>query len=187
MSILGELPSRLKFWREADRLGPDVPTTHWQLHFKSAMLRIARRKFAGFGEGAEFRPGAYAVVCSKISLGRRVVVRPGCMLFADPRPEGAGITIEDDAMMGSGVHIYVANHRFDDLSRPIIEQGHYESKPVRVCRGAWIGANSILLPGVTIGENAVVGAGSVVTRDVPPYCVAAGSPAKVIKKLEAQS
>ncbi|MFM9829169.1 MAG: acyltransferase [Sphingomonas sp.] len=184
MGILRELPGRLRFWRAADRLGPDVPTTHWRLYFRSAMVRLCTRRFRHFGQGAEFRPGAYAIVCSKISLGNRVVVRPGCMLFADPRPDGAGIVIEDDAMLGSGVHIYVGNHRFDDPARPIIDQGHYESKPVRVCRGAWVGANCVLLPGVTIGENAVVGAGSIVTRDVSPRCIAAGNPARVIRKLE---
>ncbi len=182
--MLGELRSRIRFWREADRLGPDVPWTHWRLHFKSTAQRLCESRFARFGEGAEFRPGAYAIGCSKISLGRRVIIRPGCMFFADPRDEGAGIEIEDDAMLGSSVHIYVANHRFDDPSRPIIDQGHYASRPVRIRRGAWVGATCVLLPGVTIGENAVVGAGSVVTRDVPPFTVAAGNPARVLKKLK---
>lgn len=180
----GEFFQRLSYWRAADRLGPDVPSTHWQLHFKSAMLRVCRAKFRHFGEGAEFRPGAYAIVCSKISLGNRVVIRPGCMLFADPRPDGAGIVLEDDVMLGSGVHIYVNNHRFDDVTRPIIDQGHSESAEIVVKRGAWVGANSVLLPGVIIGENAVVGACSVVTRDIPPRTVAAGNPARVVKSLE---
>lgn len=182
--MIRELRERLAFWRITDRIGPDVPTTHWRLYFKSTMLRLARSKFQHFGEGAEFRPGAYAIACSRISLGRRVVIRPGCMFFADPRPDGAGIVIEDDVMLGSGVHIYVSNHRFDDVTIPIIDQGHYDSKPVRIAHGAWVGANCVLLPGVTIGENAVVGAGSIVTRDVPPRWVAAGNPAKILKNLE---
>lgn len=179
-----EFLHRLLYWRAADRLGPDIPSTHWRLHFKSPMQRLCRTKFRHFGDGAEFRPGAYAIVCSKISLGNRVVIRPGCMLFADPRPNGAGILLEDDVMLGSGVHIYVNNHRFDDVSKPIIDQGHSESAKVVVKRGAWIGANSVLLPGVTVGENSVIGACSVVTRDVPPRVVAAGNPAQVLKSLE---
>jgi acetyltransferase-like isoleucine patch superfamily enzyme len=182
--MLSEFRSRLAFWRSADRIGPDVPTSHWRLYFKSTMIKLCCEKFARFGSNAEFRPGAYAVACSKISLGNRVVIRPGCMLFADPGADGAGIIIEDDVMLGSGVHIYVSNHRFDDVSRPIIDQGHYESKAVVIRAGAWIGANSVLLPGVTIGENAVVGACSVVTRDITPRTLAAGNPAKPIRSLE---
>lgn len=181
--MISEFRSRLSFWRAADRIGPDVPTSHWRLYFKSTMKRLCEDKFLHFGAGAEFRPGAYAIACSKISLGRRVVIRPGCMLFADPARDGAGIVIEDDAMLGSGVHIYVGNHRFDDVTKPIIDQGHYPSEPVRLMKGAWVGANCVLLPGVTVGEGAVVGAGSIVARDVPPHCVAAGNPARVIRQL----
>lgn len=183
--MIAELASRLKFWRNADRIGPDVPLTHWRLYFPAAMRRLAEAKFQHFGDGAEFRPGAYAVACSRISLGRRVVIRPGCMLFADPRADADGfIVIEDDVMLGSGVHVYVANHRFDDTDIPIIDQGHHQPAPVTIRRGAWIGAGCILLPGVTIGENSVVGAGSVVTRDVPARTLCAGNPARLIKQLK---
>jgi acetyltransferase-like isoleucine patch superfamily enzyme len=170
--------ARLRFWRTADRLGPDIPSTHWKLHFPIAMRQLCSKKFKQFGEGAEFRPGAYAISCSKISLGRRVVIRPGSMLFADPRDGGAGIDIEDDVMIGSGVHIYVHNHRYTDPARPIIDQGYFASEPVRLQRGCWIGAGCIILPGVTIGENAVVGAGSVVVKDIPARVVAVGNPAR---------
>ncbi len=182
--MISELFQRVAFWRAADRIGPDIPMTHWRLHYKSNMLKLCRSKFMHFGVGAEFRPGAYAIACSKISIGDRVVIRPGCMFFADPSPDGAGITIEKDVLLGSGVHIYVGNHRFDDPFRPIIDQGHLASKPIVIREGAWVGANCILLPGVTIGENAVVGAGSVVTRDVPARTLAAGNPAKIIRALE---
>lgn len=181
--LLVEMWDRLKFWGEADRIGPDIPLTHWRLHFKAAMRHLCRSKFLKFGVGAEFRPGAYAVCCSKISLGNRVIIRPGCMLFADPRNEGAGIIIEDDVMLGSGVHIYVHNHRFDDPTIPIIDQGYHQSEAVLLERGSWIGAGAIILPGVTIGRNSVVGAGSVVTRDVPAYTVAGGNPARILRQI----
>ena len=184
MTFLAELRDSLRFWRVADRIGPDVPLTHWRLYFKSSMRELCRTNFRRFGVDAEFRPGAYAVSCSKISLGDRVVIRPGCMFFADPRENGAEIVVEDNVMLGSGVHIYVHNHRFDDPSLPIIDQGHYASKPVVLKRGCWIGAGAIILPGVTVGENAVVGAGSIVTRDIPAFTVAAGNPARVLKKIE---
>jgi acetyltransferase-like isoleucine patch superfamily enzyme len=181
--LLSGMRDRLKFWGGADRIGPDIPLTHWRLHFKSTMRRLCTEKFLNFGVDAEFRAGAYAVCCSKISLGNRVVIRPGCMLFADPRNIGASIVIENDVMLGSGVHIYVHNHRFDDPSMPVIDQGYHQSKPVLLEQGSWIGAGAIILPGVTIGRNAVVGAGSVVTRDVPACTVAAGNPAKVLRKI----
>lgn len=106
------------------------------------------------------------------------------MLFADPREEKDGeIIIEDNVMLGSGVHIYVANHRYDLKNLDIINQGHYPAKTVILKKGCWIGANSIILPGVTIGENSVIGAGSVVTKDVPPRVLVAGSPVKFIKEI----
>lgn len=179
--VLIEIAKRVEYWRAVDRIGPDVPYTHWRLHFKSTMKKLCQEKFAAFAEDADFRPGAYAVTCSKIRLGRAVVIRPGCMLFAD---DFEGITIEDNVMLGAGVHVYVNNHRFDDPSRPIIEQGYLPSAPVHLKTGCWIGACAVILPGVTIGENAVVGAGSVVTRDVPPRAVAAGSPARVVRTVQ---
>jgi acetyltransferase-like isoleucine patch superfamily enzyme len=183
MYFMTEILDRIRYWRKADRIGPDIPWTHWRLHFKTSMETLCQAKFLHFGEGADFRPGAYAVVCSKIALGRRVVIRPGTMLFADPRSDGAGIVIEDGAMLGSGVHVYVANHRFNDSATSIIDQGHHDSKAVVLRKGCWIGANSVILAGVEIGENSVVEAGSVVTKSVPPRSLAVGSPAKVIKRL----
>ena len=184
MSWLSEIINRWHFWSGADRLGPDMLATHWRLHFKSLMKDLCEKKFQRFGSGAEFRPGAYAVCCSKISLGDRVIIRPGCMFFADPRDGGAGICIENDVMLGSAVHIYVANHHFKNQTIAIIDQGHDPSKPVLLKSGCWIGAGVIILPGVTIGENSVVGAGSVVTKDVPPATVAAGNPAQIIRNIK---
>jgi acetyltransferase-like isoleucine patch superfamily enzyme len=178
-----DICNSIKFWNKADRIGPDIPLTHWRLHFKSTMRQLCSNKFLKFGIDSEFRAGAYAICCSKISLGNRVIIRPGTMLFADPRPEGAGITIEDDAMLGSGVHIYVANHRYEKSDVSIIEQGHSSSRGVFIGRGAWIGAGVIILPGVKIGRNSVIGAGSVVMNDVQDFTIAAGNPAIAIRRI----
>jgi len=176
-----DIRNAIRFWSEADRIGPDIPLTHWRLHIKASMRTLCIAKFKYFGIGAEFRAGAYAVCCSKISIGDRVIIRPGSMLFADPRENGACITIENDVMIGSGVHIYVHNHKYNDPIKPIINQGFHQSESVLIERGAWVGAGTIILPGVTVGKNAVVGAGSVVTKNIPDCAVAVGNPAKIIK------
>lgn len=179
--MISELIRRYRFWSSCDRVGPDIPLTHWRLHFPTLMRSLCERKFGAFGPGSEFRPGAYAIATSKIFIGSRVTIRPQTMLFAFPPGPSGSITIEDDVLIGSGVHIYTANHRFSDPSVPIAEQGHSEPSNVIIQKGAWIGAGAIILPGVNIGSGAVIGAGSIVTAAVPNNCVAAGNPARVLR------
>ena len=181
-----EILDRIRFWNKADRIGPDILLTHWCLYFKTTMRDLCIKKFKYFGDGAEFRPGAYAEVCSKISIGNNVVIRPDTFLFADPTDGGGSIVIEDEVMIGAGVHFYTNNHEFSDISKPIIKQGYPKptiSNTITLRRGCWIGACVIILPGVEVGENAVVGAGSIVTKNVPPHTVAVGNPAKVIREI----
>lgn len=181
IQLCKELYSRWRFYKDSDRIGPDIPLSHWRLHLPSMMRKLCQDKFLHFTSTSEFRPGAYAITCSNISLGANVVIRPTTMLFAE---EFGSITIEDNAMIGSGVHFYVSNHRFERCDVPLIEQGNTQAESIRVKNGAWIGANSIILPGVTIGRNSVVGAGAIVTKSIPDYCIAVGSPARIIKKIE---
>jgi acetyltransferase-like isoleucine patch superfamily enzyme len=179
--IFTEIFEKIKFWKSADRLGPDIPWTSWRLYFKSTMYNLCEKKFFRFGKGAEFRYGAYAVGCSKISIGDRVVIRPNCMLFGESLTLENSIIIEDNVMMGSGVHIYISNHKFESLDLPLIDQGFSLERQVVLKNGCWLGANTIVLPGVTIGINSVIGAGSVVTKSIPDGVVAAGNPCRVIK------
>jgi acetyltransferase-like isoleucine patch superfamily enzyme len=183
---VAEILARVRFWRNADRIGPDMLLTHWRLYFKTTMRQLCTEKFKSFGHGAEFRPGAYAEVCSKIAIGNNVVIRPGTFLFADPTEGGGGIVIEDEVLIGPGVHFYTNNHEYSDVSKPIIDQGYPRPKltnSIVLRRGCWIGASVIILPSVEVGENAVVGAGSVVTKSVPPRVVFAGNPGKTIRVL----
>ena len=141
---------------------------------------------AEFGEGAEFRPGAFAEACSKIYIGQNVVIRPGTYLFADPRDGGGTITIEDNVLIGSGVHLYTNNHEFNNPNIPIIKQGYPTaslSDSIVIRKGSWIGANVIILPGVEVGENSVIGAGSIVTKSIASRTVLAGNPATAIKRI----
>jgi maltose O-acetyltransferase len=90
------------------------------------------------------------------------------------------VVLGDNVMMGPDCTIYTRNHRFDRLDIPMRLQGMAEPRTVTIQSDAWIGGRVIILPGCTIGEGAIVGAGSVVTRDVAPYMIVAGNPAKVI-------
>lgn len=179
-SLLMEFIDRWNWSKQVDRLGPDMISTYFQFFLPSLQKKICKEKFLKFGKDAEFRIGAYAINCSNIEIGEKVVIRPTSMLMAT---KNGRITIEDKVLIGSGVHIYVANHRYEDTSVPIFDQGHSEEKSVLIKEGSWIGANAIILPGVTIGSNAVVAAGSVVTKDVDPFTVVGGCPAKIIKRL----
>lgn len=174
--------AKLKFFLTAPRLGPDMPLTHLLLHSKRLARKLCQKKFQQFGTNSEFRAGAYAINTHRILIGQHVVIRPATMLFASQNGDIASqIVIEDYVLIGSGVHIYVSNHCFNDPTTAIFFQGHDDVKPVHLGYGCWIGANSIILPGVTIGRNAVIGAGSVVTKSVPDYAVAAGNPAKILR------
>ena len=173
---------RIKFWLGVNRLGPDIPLTHILLHSSRLALKLCKSKFYNFGETSSFRAGAYAIETKSIFIGEHVIIRPLSMLFARKHTSPT-ITIEDYALIGSGVHIYVSNHEFKDVTRPIFFQGHGEIMPHVIRKGCWIGANAIILPGVEVGENSVVAAGSVVTKSVPKNTVVAGCPAKIIKTI----
>ncbi|KAA3645082.1 MAG: acyltransferase [Chloroflexi bacterium] len=89
-----------------------------------------------------------------------------------------GVTIGDNVIIGPYCLIHSANHQMDNLKVPIQQQG-FEEKEVLIGNNVWLGARVTVLPGVTIGDNAVIGAGAVVTKDIPPDAIAVGNPANV--------
>ena len=93
------------------------------------------------------------------------------------------VTIGSHVNLAQGITVTALNHNFDDTSRLIDEQG-VSTKAVTISDDVWIGANAVVLPGVTIGSHSVVAAGAVVTVDVPPYTIVGGVPAKVIKTIK---
>jgi acetyltransferase-like isoleucine patch superfamily enzyme len=109
-----------------------------------------------------------------IAIGKRVFINSGCR-FQDQ----GGITIGDDCLIGHNVVIATVQHGLDPRRR-----GDLLPAPVTIGRNVWLGANVTVLPGVTIGDDSVVGAGSVVTKDVPARVIAVGSPARVIRTIE---
>lgn len=92
-----------------------------------------------------------------------------------------GIIIGENVMMGQNCAIITTNHQFNDISIPMNQQGCSDIKPVIIENDVWIGMYCIILPGVKIGQGSIIGAGSVVTKDVPEYAIVAGNPAKIIR------
>ncbi len=107
-----------------------------------------------------------------IKIGNNVYINSNSLLMAR-----GGITIEDDVMLAANVQLLSNNH--DEYDRQVLT-----CKPIHIKKGAWIGAGASILPGVTIGKYAIVGAGAIVTKDVGDYEVAVGIPAKIVKTLD---
>lgn len=124
-------------------------------------------------ESTAIFPPFYTNFGRSISLGKNVFINHACSFL-----DMGGITIEDDVMLGPRVNLTSENHPLDPLDRKTVLPGH-----ILIKRNAWIGAGATILPGITIGENAVVAAGAVVNRDVPANTVVAGVPARVIKEI----
>ncbi len=110
-----------------------------------------------------------------IRIGSRVIVNVGCYLSGE-----GGLEIEDEVLLGAGAKILSAGHHYKGLPESICEHGLTYGL-IRIEKGAWIGAGAIILQGVSIGKGAVIGAGSVVTKDVLPYSIVAGNPARFLK------
>jgi acetyltransferase-like isoleucine patch superfamily enzyme len=92
------------------------------------------------------------------------------------------VTIGNHVNLAQGITVTALNHNFEDSNKRIDEQG-VSTNPVIIEDDIWIGANAVILPGVTIGHHSVVAAGAVVTKDVPPHSLVAGVPAKIIKQI----
>lgn len=108
----------------------------------------------------------------KMKLGDNVFINSNCLAMAR-----GGITIEDDVMLAGNVQLLSNNH--DEYERQIIT-----CEEILIKKGAWIGAGVTIMVGVTVGKYAIVGAGAIVTKDVPNYAVVVGVPAKVVKTLD---
>ena len=116
----------------------------------------------------------------ELHIGDRVTATGGLQIAAFER-----VVIEDDVMFAANVFVADGTHGSDRGDLPYKFQGIGRVAPVRIGRGAWIGQNVVISPGVTIGAQAIVGANAVVTSDVPEGCVAAGTPARVIRRWDA--
>ncbi|PZF72629.1 sugar O-acetyltransferase [Taibaiella soli] len=120
-------------------------------------------------------PPFYTAGGTEITVGKNVFINQNCTLY-----DLGGLTIEDDVMIGPNVNIITTGHSLDPVQRRTVTIG----KPIIIKRNVWIAAGVTVIGGVTIGENAVVAAGSVVTKNVPANTLVGGNPAKVIRMIE---
>ncbi len=120
-----------------------------------------------------------AVFDSDLMIGDNSGVGVHCNL-------GGNVTIGNDVMMGPECVFLPHNHKFDRLDIPMCQQGFSEGKPIRVGNDVWLGTRVIVMPGVTIGDHSIVGAGAVVTRDVPAWAIVGGVPARVLKMRKSE-
>src|SRR5574344_421400 len=123
------------------------------------------------GENFCLKTPLQGVHFDKVKIGNNVAIMSNCLMMAS-----GNITIDDDVMIAANVQLISNNHDLDN--RPVIT-----CLPIHIKRNCWIGAGATILRGITIGENSVVGAGSVVTKDVPDNVIVVGNPAKIIKRI----
>lgn len=145
--------------------------------------RIANADKIAVGEGVLIGAGSWLMVPSRETPGPVMHIHDRVRMRGVSISAVRSVVIEEAVGIAAGVYISDHSHSFRDPDVPIRDQPISEPRPVRIGRGAWLGQNVVVLPGVTIGEQAVIGANSVVTRDIPPRTVAAGAPARVIREI----
>lgn len=139
------------------------------------MLALLGQLLGAMGEGCWIEPPLYVNWGSRIALGDHVYANTGLTVIDD-----TFVTIGSHVMLGPRVTISAASHPVDPELR---RQAYQYDLPVVLEENVWVGAGATILPGVTIGKNSVIGAGSVVDRDIPPDVVAAGVPCRVLREI----
>lgn len=150
-----------------------LPNTDSKISLFSRSIRAyCVNKFAKAGGGINIQ--RKAIIARDIMIGNHSGIGEGSIISKYTR-------IGDNVMMGPQCYIYTRNHRHDNIDIPMIKQGVEDWKPVTIEDDVWIGSRVTILPGVHIGKGVIIGAGSVVTKDIPPYTIVAGNPAKIVK------
>lgn len=142
---------------------------------KQKIMELENELLHGQMQDGTFFTPPFQIDCANcVHLGKNVFANHGLTVMSV-----GTITIEDGVMMGPEVGLFTVNHEPENIR--VIKTGE-----IHIKKNAWIGARVNILPGVTIGEGAIVGTGSVVTKDVPDHCVAVGNPPRVVKRLNAE-
>lgn len=155
-------------------LGKHMPLSDGRFNLGSKKVRAfcGKLMLRHCGRNVNIEKGAQ--FSTEISLGDNSGIGVNAQISSE-------VTIGNDVMMGPYCFIYTSNHRTDRIDTPMWKQGFTEVRPVVIGDDVWIGARVTVLPGVHIGKGSVIGAGAVVTKDVPAYSVVGGNPAKVLR------
>ena len=155
------------------RFLPKYPIPGYQLAYKIRYV-LCKNIFECIGHNVLIKRNAYFGDGRKIRIGDNSQIGINCVMDND-------ISIGRDVVMGPDVIIYSSSHEYRNIELPINQQGMMSHRPVKIGDNVWIGARCIILPGVTIGNNCIIGAGTVVTKNVPDNVVFCGQEGKVIK------
>ncbi|HTU79770.1 MAG TPA: acyltransferase [Solirubrobacteraceae bacterium] len=177
-------------WYEQNALPWNRARIHWELMRREAfarwplegnVLQALREGRLEIGAHALFEPGVWITApgAARVRIGAGTFLNRGVMVAAQGLVE-----IGDHCMLANGCFVSDASHRHDDPHKPITWQGFESKGPTRIGDNCWLGANVVVTSGVTVGERCVIGADSVVTRDIEPFSIAAGAPARVLRKVE---
>lgn len=150
----------------------------WPVH--GNVLEAFREGRLEVGPHVLFEPGVWITApgAARIRIGGGSFLNLGVMVAAQELVE-----IGEHCMLANGCLVTDANHRFDDPEKPVPWQGFTTKGATRLADNVWLGANVVVTSGVTIGERCVIGSNSVVTHDIPPFSIAAGSPARVVRQV----
>lgn len=145
----------------------------WKLGY--LLRRVLLKRIAeSVGQSVVVKHNAQIGAGIGLRIGSRSQLGHNCRI-------GNDVAIGDDVLMGPDVVVMTSSHAFDSLEIPINQQGALPIRPVIIGNDVWIRTRAIIMPGITIGHGAVIGAGSVVTKDVPPLAVVGGAPARTIR------
>ena len=150
-----------------------LPRYRFLNFIKSNFLKLLGAKV---GKRVVFYPGVWITPVKDLVLGDDVDLAKDVLITT-----GGKVSIGDRTLIGYRTQVLSSNHNIPDDNGKIFGAGH-SKKEVRIANDVWIGANCIITAGVTIAEGSVVAAGSVVTKDIPPFCIYGGVPAKLIRK-----
>lgn len=152
---------------------PTQPRPGWQFAYWFRR-KIAPYIFFKCGKDVIIKTKAYFGTGSQLIMGDRSQLGENLKAEAD-------LILGDDVLMGPDVIMLSSSHAFDRMDLPINRQGARPRHPIFIGNDVWIGTRTIILPGVRVGDHAIIGAGSVVTKDVPPLAIVGGNPAKFIR------
>jgi maltose O-acetyltransferase len=164
------------FWLLYNLFARHLPRSLISYSFGSRRIRayILKRLFRRFGENVNIEPKVIFYNMSESEIGDNSGIGIGSFV--------GHVKIGSDVMIGEHFMAVSQNHEFSDVTIPMRLQGLQKNKPITIEDDVWIGSRVTLLPGITVGRGVIVGAGSVVTKSVPPYSIVGGNPAREIGK-----